>query len=651
MTTPSGEVIEYRYQPLLGAEPVLRRLPQAGAQGVFDEATYVYDDKNARLLACEEQGLKLTRAYFSTGELKSEKREVGGNEFTMTYQYSRLGRLLGYTDVLGQKQDYEYDPQGRLKKTVLGTTASAFTYDSLNRTATIHTGDSASGQSVGITLQYDEFDRETLRRFDLNGLRQELSQVYNDVDGLKQRTLMEGATLLRDETYEYDLRGRLTNYGCTGTQPPVDPYGKPISQQIFSFDALDNITLLMTYFGSAFNRARYFYDNPDKTQLSKVTNNHADYPPQIDLKYNPGGHLILDEEQRTLDYDALGRLISVSGSSSGASRSYGYDPLDKAVAMNDGTGAEQRFYQGDLLANQIKGATSSTFMRGHEVVLAEHQAGANPKSLLLASDLKNSVMSEVSKSGRKDNAYSVYGYRGDDPVGSGALGYNGELREVVTGSYLLGDGHRSFNPTLMRFHSPDRESPFEEGGVNPYAYCGNDPANFEDPTGKFRFFAWVAKFFGSKASTGAKVASTGAKTTKAASAGKKVSKVVNSGTNNGQSTSVGGKTGRSAQPILTNPKRSGAINAIKGKGKSGFWNDLKDGKIQTDYTKPTQSQQSRAPVQGTKFGESLENPKSGAERLSSRLGKSLMNDNAPNMKNDWSQASEVRDGIRSHFKN
>lgn len=478
-----------------------------------------------------------------------------------------------------------------------------------------------------------------------------MSQVYNDVDGLKQRTLMEGATLLRDETYEYDLRGRLTNYGCTGTQPPVDPYGKPISQQIFSFDALDNITLLMTYFGSAFNRARYFYDNPDKTQLSKVTNNHADYPPQIDLKYNPGGHLILDEEQRTLDYDALGRLISVSGSSSGASRSYGYDPLDKAVAMNDGTGAEQRFYQGDLLANQIKGATSSTFMRGHEVVLAEHQAGANPKSLLLASDLKNSVMSEVSKSGRKDNAYSVYGYRGDDPVGSGALGYNGELREVVTGSYLLGDGHRSFNPTLMRFHSPDRESPFEEGGVNPYAYCGNDPANFEDPTGKFRFFAWVAKFFGSKASTGAKVASTGAKTTKAASAGKKVSKVVNSGTNNGQSTSVGGKTGRSAQPILTNPKRSGAINAIKGKGKSGFWNDLKDGKIQTDYTKPTQSQQSRAPVQGTKFGESLENPKSGAERLSSRLGKSLMNDNAPNMKNDWSQASEVRDGIRSHFKN
>ncbi|MHC8314485.1 RHS repeat domain-containing protein [Pseudomonas sp. LB3P31] len=380
VTTPSGEVIEYDYQPKLGNEPLRRRLPRLGVQGEFDEASYEYDAQNARLLVCEEQGLQLSRTYFSTGELKSETRVVQDGEFTMNYRYSRLGRLLRYTDVLGQPQSYEYDPQGRLIKTQLGTTASTFTYDALGRTATIDTQDSQSGQSVGIVLQYDEFDREVLRSFDLNGVEQTLSQVYNDVDGLKQRTLKEGVTVLRDEIYEYDLRGRLTNYKCTGSQPPVDPYGKAISEQVFGFDALDNLTAVMTYWGEPFNRARYFYDNPDKTQLSKVTNTHADYPSQIDLLYNPDGHLIRDEEQRTLTYDSLGRLILIEGLAGGKSSGLTYGPLDTLSGENDGDGQSHRFYQGDQLHNQLKGADSSTFMRGNQTVLAELKAGGVPKS-------------------------------------------------------------------------------------------------------------------------------------------------------------------------------------------------------------------------------------------------------------------------------
>jgi YD repeat-containing protein len=324
--------------------------------------------------------LQLTREYFSTGELKMEQRVTQDGDYTMNYRYSRLGRLLGYTDVLRQEQSYEYDAQGRLQKTQLGTTVSTFAYDSLGQTAKIHTSDSVSGQSVGTTLKYDEFGREILRTFDLNGVEQTLSQVYNDVDGLKQRTLKQGAAVLRDELYEYDLRGRLTNYNCTGTEPPVDPYGKAITRQVFTFDALDNLTLVMTHFEGVFNRARYFYENEDKTQLSQVTNTHADYPSPIDLAYNMDGHLIRDEESRTLEYDALGRLTHVSGLPGETPGSYRYDPLDTMTGVNGEGGQEQRFYQDGELANQIKGDTSSTFMRGDKVVLAERQAGAGPKS-------------------------------------------------------------------------------------------------------------------------------------------------------------------------------------------------------------------------------------------------------------------------------
>ncbi|MGW1412282.1 RHS repeat-associated core domain-containing protein [Streptomyces sp. NPDC002403] len=63
------------------------------------------------------------------------------------------------------------------------------------------------------------------------------------------------------------------------------------------------------------------------------------------------------------------------------------------------------------------------------------------------------------------------------------LGFNGERPDPAMGWYLLGNGYRAFNPVLMRFHSPDSSSPFDGGGLNPYAYCLGDPINRVDPTG------------------------------------------------------------------------------------------------------------------------------------------------------------------------
>lgn len=66
------------------------------------------------------------------------------------------------------------------------------------------------------------------------------------------------------------------------------------------------------------------------------------------------------------------------------------------------------------------------------------------------------------------------------------LGFNGELCELLTGHYLLGNGYRAFNPVLMRFNSPDHLSPFEGGGINAYAYCQGDPVSYRDPHGMIK---------------------------------------------------------------------------------------------------------------------------------------------------------------------
>ena len=102
---------------------------------------------------------------------------------------------------------------------------------------------------------------------------------------------------------------------------------------------------------------------------------------------------------------------------------------------------------------------------------------------MLATDNKNSVLSEVSEQGRKAIAYSAYGFNAEDASAQSGLGYNGELQDSTTGHYFLGKGYRVFSPEMMRFFSPDSWSPFGEGGVNAYAYVAWDPMRYSDSTG------------------------------------------------------------------------------------------------------------------------------------------------------------------------
>jgi RHS repeat-associated protein len=167
---------------------------------------------------------------------------------------------------------------------------------------------------------------------------------------------------------------------------------------------------------------------------------------------------------------------------------YTHDPLDRLASCAPLAEAmARRFYKAGQLVTEIQGAEQRTYLRADSQILAQNNQSA---SALLATDRQNSVLHAEDTA----IAYSPYGHREAVARLPGLPGFNGEQPDWVTGHYLLGNGYRAYNPTLMRFNSPDSLSPFGEGGLNRYAYCVGDPVNRSDPTGHFWWIRTMTNF-------------------------------------------------------------------------------------------------------------------------------------------------------------
>ncbi|WP_177331674.1 RHS repeat-associated core domain-containing protein [Pseudomonas sp. NBRC 111123] len=140
----------------------------------------------------------------------------------------------------------------------------------------------------------------------------------------------------------------------------------------------------------------------------------------------------------------------------------------------------QFFYNKGKISNLGNDNLINRIFRTPELSLAELKPQRANADLLMISN-SGSVLEACTPNDSQKNVYSAYGY---SSAAAALSAFNGEYLDDFLGNYILGS-YRTFSTNLMRFQSPDNQSPFDNGGINAYAYCQDDPINNTDPSGHF----------------------------------------------------------------------------------------------------------------------------------------------------------------------
>ncbi|MCV3766936.1 RHS repeat-associated core domain-containing protein [Rhizobium sp. TRM95796] len=193
------------------------------------------------------------------------------------------------------------------------------------------------------------------------------------------------------------------------------------------------------------------------------------------------------EVLRTFSWDALNRLSTVNMTGGSAFTTYVYGPngsrakkiTKKSSADNAAIVYPITLYPDATTEISISSTGAATFTRYPS---PDFKVVGSTKRFLLRDHL-NSVRKILDSSGAEveKTLYAAYGEMTNTDMQS-QIGYIGERYDPETGLLYL--NARYMDPIKGRFISPDSYDPTEQGvGTNRYAYAGNEPINYSDPSG------------------------------------------------------------------------------------------------------------------------------------------------------------------------
>ncbi|MBD8090280.1 hypothetical protein IFT48_09820 [Pseudomonas fluorescens] len=425
---------------------------------------------------------------------------------SVTATYSLRGKLLSLTNAFGDKFDFietedELSSEVNNKKIRTKSIFSPTTRLLLQERVT----DTSNNITMVIDFSYDEQSREVKRQFSAPGLSPLILTRAFTADGRIDSTRAEkDGELLLSQIYSYTASGQLESCNYAGKSLPLNAYNQSISGEYFYYDKRGTLTSLRFFntIGEGFTQT--YVPNPfDSVQVShitfKQTQSAAANTKEIFI-FDEAGYLKnLDQIEYT--YSSNGQLSSVT--SPQGLYAYSYDTTGRLTACK-GPGYYDEFHyigehpyarNGYISENGALVYRCSVLLNtSNSCVLMEQRKKPhlddNP-AVSFSFELKDFNDTTIASFNSENKSfvfysYTVFGYRPVTTNEHSWTGFNGQPIDLPTGCYYLGNGARLYSPAIRRFLAPDRKSPFNEGGINEYSYCENDPVNYYDPSGQAR---------------------------------------------------------------------------------------------------------------------------------------------------------------------
>jgi RHS repeat-associated protein len=162
-----------------------------------------------------------------------------------------------------------------------------------------------------------------------------------------------------------------------------------------------------------------------------------------------------------------------------------YDPLGRLSEITAGSTTTRFLYDGEALVAEYDGSNAMTRRYVHgdgaDVPEVSYTGSSLTSPNFLVADERGSVIAVTDAAGNAlaINSYDEYGIPGAS--NSGRFQYTGQTWLPELGVYYY--KARMYSPYLGRFFQTDPIG--LRGGMNTYAYVGNDPVNLFDPLGLY----------------------------------------------------------------------------------------------------------------------------------------------------------------------
>lgn len=453
---PSGRQISVAYR----ADNRLSSLTLQDGTGI----TRSYDAVG-RLIRESAGGLVTTFGYNARGDVTSASNEVG----TVLRSFDAAGRLLSET-TSGQSVVSAFNAEGeRLNFTAFGETTEYLrdvrgfitsingpsgrfnlSYDDLGRVVSL-----ARPNGAATDYTYDPAGQLT-RIAHSGGFSADYEYVF-DAAGRIATWAGAGPTW----NYSYDVAGRLT----AATQGPesftyaYDAVGNRLSNGgVFDLD--NRLTENASYSFSYDNRGQLL-EKTDKATGSRVEYTWNARGRLVQVEQFPSPTSASPATVLAYAYGPLGRRWERG--SDGATRRYVYDGFDQIGELDGSSSVPGTiFTYGPGIDNPL-GATGDIdafYYRNHQ------------GSIMALADSVGAILTEYD--------YTPFGISSASNATANRFRYTAREFETQELNY-----HRAryYDPTVGRWLSPDPIG-FSGGDTNLYAYVGNDPVNFVDPSGE-----------------------------------------------------------------------------------------------------------------------------------------------------------------------